>query len=316
MNLIENYLQQVESHLSSGTDKDVLQELESDIYDNVEEMKSEKGDELKDEDIALILRKFGSPMEVAAKFAKQQYLVGPGQFPVYRHSLKVGFSLVFILQILFMAVGFFTSEPRHLNIAGLFVGTFNMGIWVFAGLTLVFACVERFGNHQSLIPKWDPLKMISPQQPAGSGDDAIYNIIGNVALLFFWNKWVGSAIDNTINVSHLSITVSDTYLDLFWPVNALLFASIIISSWQLLSKSLNVWRVSLAMLLDVASIVVIVMLMASAEQIVVTYAAESINEGIATHAHRVFKISLAVVCGFIAYDIWKHVESLKKLKRG
>lgn len=317
MKLVENYLNQVDEHLSSNTDNDVLKELESDIYDAIEGKEDETEHQLNDQEIANILRKFGPPMEVAASYAPQQFLIGPMLFPTFKYSVKIAVSIVIVIQCLRMILGFIFTESVHLNIADFLASIISTSLWAIGISVAIFATLEFYGEKFPTMTPWDPLKISTQKQSKGDREDAVTNVISDTVILFFWNMWVGPALQNTTEIGALSITFSDMYVALFWPVNALILGSVMLYSWQILSNSWNKLRINLAMLIDVLSLIILVLLMASTDQVLFTNIDDellnNIGHDFAAHASTVFKSILVVVFGLTAYDLWKHSKIWRKL---
>ena len=314
MSVIENYLHEVEEYLTSDTDSDVLQELESSIYDAVEEQESEQGRELTNEETAAILLKFGAPIDVAAKYAPQQYLIGPELFPSFRYGLQVMFGFVVVLQclnILLRAVG---SESGHFSIAHLLWVIFTSSVWGFASLVVIFGLVEKNGvKGPGIIPSWDPLKSSARKQTKGDREDAVTNVISDTVMLILWNLWVGPSAIGGKNISQFTISFPDMYLTLFWPVNALIVVSLLLYGWQLFSNNWNKLRINVAVALDVVSLIVIALLLTSADQVVISNQDIGHLERIASHATTIFKVSLAVIFAFVAWDLRNHFKVWKKV---
>lgn len=314
MNIVENYLTQVEEYLASDNDTDVLQELESAIYDAIEEREAEQGRPLANAELASVLRKFGAPIDVAAKYARQQYLIGPTLFPVFRHSLKVMLGIVAILQCLNTLLHLASGEVSYLSITALLQVIFTSSVWGFAALVVIFAAVEKYQIPSPLVtPSWDPLKMTAMRQSKGDRKDAATTIISDTVMLILWNLWVGPGITAGATIGQITIVLPNVYSLLFWPVNGLLLMSLLLNAWQLLSNSCNKVRISAAIALDSSALVVVAMLLASTDQLLISSDNIEQLQPIANHANNVLQISLAVVFGFIAWDLKNHCKMWKKV---
>lgn len=315
MNLVDNYINQVEDYLASGTDKDVLQELESAIYDVIEEKEESLGHSLKDNDIADILRKFGAPMEVAARYAPQQYLIGPTLFPNFRHGLKVAFAIIVVFHLIRVLFGFAANDDTSFNIFRLFSRILYSCFWGFSWLVIIFATLEYYGGKLPTFSTWDPLKRSNTRQSASDRDNAVTNVISDVLMLFIWNYWFSQTVDSTSTIGELSITFSDIFVTLYWPVNFLLVASVALYSWQILNRSWSKTAIIFALVIDIVSMIILILFLADADQLTFTGAGDGIfAERIAEHANTVFKVTLAIILAFIAWDGWKHWQVWRKFK--
>src|SRR5512147_1988535 len=88
MNLIDKYIAEVGKHLPRKNRADIEAEIRSTLEDMLEEWSQGKGSA--DEAMVLeILKEYGSPREVAAKYKTHQYLIGPRLFPTFEMVLRI-----------------------------------------------------------------------------------------------------------------------------------------------------------------------------------------------------------------------------------
>ncbi len=83
MELIDRYLQSVKLALPKAQQNDVIRELTDEILSQVEERESAFGRQLTEDEQVAMLKQLGHPMMLAARYRKQQYLIGPVVFPIY-----------------------------------------------------------------------------------------------------------------------------------------------------------------------------------------------------------------------------------------
>jgi hypothetical protein len=147
MDLIDRYAHEVAQYLPHRLRADVAAELRSLLTDSVEE-KARTGGIPADEALAArVLRDFGSPKDVAARYAPEpQYLIGPRLYPAYVTSVKIVLPIFAAAVVALVAAGRFrdAGEPPNLAVLVRATGRFLWGALVNLGLmTLVFALVER-----------------------------------------------------------------------------------------------------------------------------------------------------------------------------
>ena len=83
MDLIDRYVVEVARHLPAKSAKDVAEELRSLLSDALEARAARTG-RPKDELLAVeLLREFGEPEDVAARYAEPKHLIGPDWYPVF-----------------------------------------------------------------------------------------------------------------------------------------------------------------------------------------------------------------------------------------
>jgi hypothetical protein len=236
MELIDRYVHEVGQHLPPRLRGDVEAELRSLLSDSLEERALAAG---RAADAALatdVLRAFGRPRDVAARYAPaQQYLIGPRLYPGYVRAVKIMVPAFAIVVLALMALGRYqhggdlSVVDPFIRAAGSFIsGTFfNLSV-----LTLVFAIVERAmqARDGSTSQAWDPATLPpvnDPDRVSYFGRIFLLWATAALALLFnFFPPWVGIvAIHNTdVQMIPLLLPAFARYLPLlngFW---ALAFA--------------------------------------------------------------------------------------------
>jgi hypothetical protein len=175
---------------------DVEAELYSLLTETLEERARASG---RPADAALatdVLREFGSPREVATRYAPEpQYLIGPRLFPAYKIVVKI---VLVILGALFIALGVMAvlATPGgpldRMTPAALFGLTWRFITTSFFNLALVtfsFALAERLHFHPRIEPEpWDPATLPPVEDhdrisPAGH----VFSLYATLALVILFN---------------------------------------------------------------------------------------------------------------------------------
>ena len=99
MELIERYLQAVKFALPQPQRDDIIKELRDNILSQVEEKEAELGHPLGEDEQAELLKKLGSPMQLASRYRKQQPMIGATMFPIYWKVLKASLGLAFLVLV-------------------------------------------------------------------------------------------------------------------------------------------------------------------------------------------------------------------------
>ncbi len=89
MELLDRYLQSVRKHLPWQRQDDIVAELRANLESQLEDKEVELGRPLTKEEAEDWLKQLGSPIQVAARYQRQQYLIGPALFPTYSYVLKL-----------------------------------------------------------------------------------------------------------------------------------------------------------------------------------------------------------------------------------
>src|ERR1700740_432388 len=91
MELLDRYLQAVKKHLPWKRQDDIIAELRANLESQLEEKEAELGRPLTQSEAEEWLKQIGPPIQMAARYQPQQYLIGPTLFPIYWIVLKLVF---------------------------------------------------------------------------------------------------------------------------------------------------------------------------------------------------------------------------------
>src|SRR5580658_6785303 len=110
MELLDRYLQAVRKHLPWQRQDDIIAELRANLEAQLEEKEAALGRPLTQAEAEGWLKQLGSPMQVAAGYQPQQYLIGPNIFPTYRYVLKLACSWATIIYSIVTVVQLFVAQ--------------------------------------------------------------------------------------------------------------------------------------------------------------------------------------------------------------
>jgi len=202
MELIDRYVHEVGQHLPRRIRADVQAELRSLLLDTLEERARAAGRPADSELVKKVLREFGTPEDVAERYAPQpRYLIGPRLFPAYKMTIGIMALVVAALFLAFFVVGVLRIIHRPadavnlraaLDVVGkiLFTAFFNFGL-----VTLVFAIVERVQQQREVRGEsWDPASLPPVDDPdritPASHVFSLYAILALAILFNFYPDWV------------------------------------------------------------------------------------------------------------------------------
>jgi hypothetical protein len=145
MELLDRYLQAVRRHLPWRRQDDIIAELRANLEAQLDDKEAELGRKLTDAEMEAWLKQLGSPIQVAARYQPQQYLIGPALFPMYRFVLRLAFTWCAVIYAIAKTVEIVSNGS---GIAAL-IGAVALLPWVLfinaAVVTLIFAVLERSG---------------------------------------------------------------------------------------------------------------------------------------------------------------------------
>lgn len=155
MELIERYLQAVKFALPQAQRDDIIKELRDSILSQIEDREAELGRSLTEQEQVDLLKKMGSPMHLASRYRKQQYLIGATMFPIYWKVLKASLGLA----VLVLAAGSIATAAAGKTLTeslGVFFRIPGVALMVFAWITLSFSALEFFGARMQVKDCWNP----------------------------------------------------------------------------------------------------------------------------------------------------------------
>ncbi|HEY4357931.1 MAG TPA: hypothetical protein VGN16_19420 [Acidobacteriaceae bacterium] len=166
MELLERYLHAIGRYLPDETRSDVLDELRSELLEQMDARAEELNRPLTEDEVAMILRAYGKPEVVALRYLPQRSLIGPTVFPFYSMTVVRVVPLVILANAIAAAVRFATSPGITF---GQVLGAFATGAMSSLAMTVVimtgfFACIEwalATGKLGAKWNEWNP-KALSP----------------------------------------------------------------------------------------------------------------------------------------------------------
>jgi hypothetical protein len=171
MNLIDKYISEVGKHLPRKNRADIEAEIRSTLEDMLEE-RSQGSGPADEAAVMALLKEYGAPREVAAKYKTHQYLIGPRLFPIFEMVVKIVFAVVAGASLIGLAVNLSQTGltgPEFISALGKwFGGLFTGLIAAFGNIVLVFAILERTkaaDEFEKEIKDWDPKELQSEPDP-------------------------------------------------------------------------------------------------------------------------------------------------------
>lgn len=157
--LLERYLYDVGRRLPASQREDILKELRSTLMDMIEE----RSNDPTAQDVAAVLKEYGRPMAVAAKYAGEHPLVGPELLPTYWLVLKIALGALALAIGIGAVLDFNIVQPNlhsvTQSIAGIFGEVVNGLLAAVGSVTLIFAALERaFTRDKANLAQldWEP----------------------------------------------------------------------------------------------------------------------------------------------------------------
>jgi hypothetical protein len=178
MELLDRYLQAVRKHLPWQRQDDIIAELRANLESQLEDKQEELGRPLMPAEAEEWIGGLGSPVQMAAHYQPQQYLIGPAIYPVYLYILRLASMWAIVVYIVVSTVTIvLSSTATGDTIAQAAFRLPFVLIQVAAWVTAAFAAIEYFAVRYpdkcppqiaGLYAKWSP-KDLPPLQPPAAG---------------------------------------------------------------------------------------------------------------------------------------------------
>jgi hypothetical protein len=148
MELLDRYLEAVRKHLPWQRQDDIIAELRANLEAQLEEKEAALGRPLTQAEAETWLKQLGSPMQMAAPYQPQQYLIGPGLFPSYRNVMKIALTWATAIYCIANVVALIATTPQMSDLVHVVANLPFILLTTAAWVTLVFAGIEYAVAHQ------------------------------------------------------------------------------------------------------------------------------------------------------------------------
>lgn|GEM_PF-4455977 len=156
MDTLSRYLCAVRNDLPKGSARDdIIAEIADDIQSQIEEREGALGRSLTNDEAAAIIKAYGYPRIVAARYAAVPYLIGPEFLPFYWYILRLILTIVVTVELLAGALGAVVASSGAPFFAAL-GAAWNSAIVIFVVVTVAFAVAERMPDRAHRLARRSP----------------------------------------------------------------------------------------------------------------------------------------------------------------
>jgi len=221
MDLLERYLAEVRRHLPSAQADDIIAELRDVLLAQAEEQQETTGQV----DWNKLLQNFGHPLVIAARYRKEQWLIGPELYPFYLHFLKV---IVVIVLAVVTGLALVRGLLWGANV-GQAIAEYLGSLWwgaasAIGSVTIVFALIERYGGRSvRQFRRWKPTELpeLNAAQPS------VYESVFEVALGVLFLLWWLGVFPTPQFGGGFKLVAAPVWQTIFWPIAALLGSQLV-----------------------------------------------------------------------------------------
>jgi hypothetical protein len=262
MDLIDRYLDSVRLFLPRAQRDDIAAELRDVLMTRCEEREAELGRPLTRAEREAVLKAFGHPLTVAARYGQQQYLIGPDLYPAYR------FVVLLVLGALTLAAAIAGVVQTAAGVGDAFagLGTAIKVVWegafvVIGAVTFTFAALQRTGVGRRMLEEWSVAELPHLSLPRRRRERWYQPLAGIVVQIIFLLWWVGliRGWPPAIPVKPsgmLHLAFAPQLQDLYFPVLALAAGAIAVNGLKLAGRETRAIALTLDMVLQGAIVAV------------------------------------------------------------
>ncbi len=320
--LVDRYLRAVKEQLPRAQQDDVIAELTENLRAQIEDAEGALGRPLADDEEAAILKRFGNPMVVAARYRGDtrsvsfgRQLIGPELFPTYLKVLTVNVAITLIVIVAVLLVGGGTAW------SSMYGGLVPIVIQ-FAIVTGIFIYADRrFARDPNA---WDP-HTVEPGDPItnyGNLDGISDKLIGEAktttvpyttSLLDLGLNAFGLAILRAIGVPQTtgSLAPGPAWTDLYVPLTVLFALALIGPIVNLIRPTLVEFRVVTRALFDAAFAVLGIVSLAIGQWVVIAPNVRATEELV----DLVDAVNLGVRIGVVATIVFTAISFVLEVRR-
>ncbi|PHS12656.1 MAG: hypothetical protein COA86_18170 [Kangiella sp.] len=319
MKMINNYLNSFENYLPEDSKDEVRAELESLIYEELEDMQESLGRDLSQQEQESYLLKLGHPMRVASGYLPNQELINKDYFPAYKKALEVSL-IIFSIIVLLTSI---RLNFEDLSIIGFVFDVFwrvlEASLDVFVVVTLIFYLLQKSNYDLSKLYSWSPKDLTSSGKKVPlSRFNRFFEMMFEGLFLVFWNHLFFSEqilIESSFMGNEImqNISISAEWQSVHWIINFLVGASLLLNAYHFLKGHKNTWSTWVNISNNLVSIVVLAFI-ASFEQYLVIESSELANfnwQKIVEYSNINILIILGVIALVALWDIYADVKRLK-----
>jgi hypothetical protein len=312
--LIDRYAMAVSANLPKDDRDDITAELRDILYSKVEAREAELGRPLNRAEEEALLRDFGHPLEVAGRYGKNQYLIGPETYPFYIFFLKavMGILIAIFLGMFALSVvveGYEKGGDQDV-LEALFIA--------FAAVTLTFVVFDRTGVIKKIAAKWKPSELPLLGAPhSRSTFEVLFEIAIDVAVALWW---VGAyRLPAPAVPDHIGLSLAPVWETLFWPILALLIGQIGLNVFELVAPGLARAHAWARIVFHLVMVGVLAVLWQADHWISVSVQAgvgrPDLAERLQSGFDNGFRIGLAFAVLCVVYELWRTGRRLVRFNR-
>ncbi len=269
--LIDRYLAAIRRNLPSKRADDIVAELREALLSEQEDKESRLGRPLAPDEQEALVKDFGHPLVVAARYGASQQLIGPEVYPFYLFTLK---TVLLILGAVILAgsiAGMVFAHGPAAPLLGRTLGALWSGLfWVTGLVTIIFAVMERTGAGDSLVRRWRPRDLPRVTEKPATSFERIAELTWGVIFLLFWVGLLRLPEWSDAAGRQVHVRGAPVWTGLYWPVIALVVGRMVIGVVALLQPGWVRLRTGLTFAVTLGNLALVAMVWRAQHWVVVS----------------------------------------------
>jgi hypothetical protein len=314
MDLIDRYLNAIRRNLPRDRADDIAAELRDLVASRVEDREQALGRALTPEEAKALLREFGHPLIVAARYRRQQWLIGPDVFPFYLSVLRIVLSIVAVVVGVTAVANLLFNHLGAVAALGEALASLWMSALISAAIvTIVFALLERTGFPADHVRAWNPAQLPDARDPQPGPWESAIEVAFSIAVLIWWSGLV--RLPFSAGGPGFRIESAPVFTDLYWPIFALIAARLVHNLVQWLRPRWRRTRVALAALTTVGGLALLAILYRAGQWAAVVPTGMDAHQAAALQTSLNLALRIAIVVTAIIWML-QFVRGLYRVSRG
>jgi len=313
MTLTDRYLAAIGRNLPEEKGEDIVAELTDILLTRREAKEAELGRPLSRVEEEALLKEIGHPLVVAARYGRQQHLIGPEVYPFYVYTLKLVLTIVAAALVTAGVVNVIAAGAEAGGVISQTIGALWTGGFAAAGaVTVVFALIERHASPGVVFRNWRPHDLPSLSEKPQSR----WNIVADVtvsAIFVLW--WTGAIHFPNLAPKREGVQVAAEFAPmwaaLWWPVLGVVVAKMLVNLLTLAQPGRRALLAGLNVACAVAGLVVLALVLRAGHWVDITTVGAPDVDQAKVEGYANMGVQIALI---IAVVIWT-LEGLADLRR-
>ncbi|HZZ36408.1 MAG TPA: hypothetical protein VFE03_11825 [Caulobacteraceae bacterium] len=220
MDLTDRYFSAIRFNLPAAQADDIIAELRDVLLTQREEEETRLGRPLNSGEVEALIKAFGHPLVVAARYGRRQYLIGPEIYPFYAFTLKAVLLIVSAVLVTLAIAGvvFSVGDPGKV-IARAWGAIWTAGFVATGVITVIFAAMERYAPPARFLRNWRPRDLPRFSDKGESRWSAISGITAGAVFILWWTGAIH--FPHTLTSGHgprVDVMLAPIWAQFYWPI--------------------------------------------------------------------------------------------------